>query len=252
MKRALAGIFVCLFLLGSCTSHKSTELAETTEITKVEEVTAEDTREEISEGIPYDQFTSYASILEEYRRFATYAIEAQGKEPTSNPWYTRGWLGGLIVQYRTGNLLTKENFGYAEQDLNGNGNPELLLLIDHTVLAVFSTVDGKPILLDDYGPRHYCAIDSSGMIFTHTSGGATTWSYSIQKISPDDSQLLLVEEYGNDGSATGDGYYKIENGEPIPIDKEALDDFLETNFHDFQASVVEMTKNSGIEFIALF
>ena len=249
MKRALAGIFVCLFLLGSCTSHKSTELAETTERTKVEEVTAGDTREEISEGIPYDQFTSYASILEEYRRVATYAIEDQGK---GESWYTNEWLGGLIKS-NSGKAPIKDDFGYAIHDLNGNGNPELILMLrEYIILAIFSTVDGKLTLLDDFEARHYCAIDSSGMIFTHTSGGATTWSYSIQKISPDDSQLLLVEEYGNDGSATGDGYYKIENGEPIPIDKEALDDFLETNFHDFQASVVEMTKNSGTEFIALF
>jgi hypothetical protein len=240
VKHVFSAILTLVLLLTSC-AVQTKEITESTE-----------KDDQVLEEIPYDQYNSYESILKEYQRFAVYAIEDQEQVLKGEPWYACGWLGGLIVQYNSGRMLMKDDFGYAIQDLNGNGSPELILHINYTVLAIFSMVNDKPMLLDDFGPRHYCAIDSSGMIYTHTSGGATTWSYAIYKLSEDDSQLLLVEEYGENGNFSGEGYYQKKDGEYTELDKKGLDDSLKTLFYDFSISPTEMTKNSSLSFVALF
>ena len=87
--------------------------------------------------------------------------------------------------------------GYAFYDLNQNGNDEMLLLLDdYTVLAIFSFADGKPILLDNYWNRKKCTIDGNGTIQVYGSGGTGISSFSIFKISDDDKEFVLLEEYG--------------------------------------------------------
>ena len=61
-----------------------------------------------------------------------------------------GW-GGVIVSFYIGKQLTKEDFGYVIQDLNENGSPELILIMgDSVVCAIFSMLDNKPKLLDEF------------------------------------------------------------------------------------------------------
>jgi hypothetical protein len=58
----------------------------------------------------------------------------------------------------------RSNFGYALEDLNRDGTLELILLLDsYTVLAIFTTVEGNPKLLDAYWPKYRCALFGSGL-----------------------------------------------------------------------------------------
>ena len=111
--------------------------------------------EAVTEGTPPDGFVNYASIIEEYRRFAGYAIEFDDEYYAQvddlDLWINRGWMGGLIAEAKIGKDMIKEDFCYAIQDLNGNGSPELILAMgDSVVRAIFSTVENKPRLLADF------------------------------------------------------------------------------------------------------
>ncbi len=111
--------------------------------------------------------------------------------------------------------------GYAFYDLNQNGNDELILLLDdYTTLAIFSFADNQPILIDSYWNRKKCMIDVDGTLQVYGSGGADTSSFSIFKISDNDKDLVLLEEYGTDGhdpDTLTPYYYKISNGTKTPI-----------------------------------
>ena len=111
--------------------------------------------------------------------------------------------------------------GYAFCDLNQNGNDELLLLLDdYTTLAIFSFANDKPVLLDHYWNRKKCTIDEDGTLQVYGSSGADTFSFSILKISDNDKELVLLEEYGTDGYNADTGipyYYKILDGTKTPI-----------------------------------
>ena len=146
--------------------------------------------------------------------------------------------------------------GYAFCDLNQNGNDEMLLLLDdYTVLAIFSFVDNQPILLDNYWNRKRCTIDEDGTLQIYGSGGADTSSFSIFKISDDDKELVLLEEYGTDGYDTDTlhpYYYKISDGTKTSI---TVLEYAAARSQGVYSSIEDLAKhtkeNAKFEFIPL-
>jgi len=206
----------------------------------------------------WDDFTDYSSIIEEYRNFAEYAVEFKyNGEQEGTLWYDWSGMGALIAvnpYHLDGSVKTRGNFGYALKDLNGNGNDELILLLrNYTVMAIFSMVDGKPKLLDEFWSRHQCAIDDSGLLYVLSSGGGACLEYAVYSISQDGTKLLPVEQFGK-----CNGYFKVIDGKRHDIGErheisESEFDELYKRFPFFNATTAEeITKNSGIEFIPLF
>ena len=224
--------------------------------------TAEDTSE-AQDLVASDGRTEYSAIIEEYKKFVDCLINEDVKSAFDNNIFS---APDNILEYHWNCMLVEVNiwsykdfpktrnaFGYALEDLNGDGNAELILLLqDYTVLAVFSTENGESKLIDAFWPKHRCAIYDTGLLYTLSSGGAYDWYYKMQKISQDGSELLDLEEYGSTSDGEKQDYYKVIDGETHNINKSELDKFHE-NFpilSDITAS--EITKNSGIKFIPLF
>ncbi|MCL2152303.1 MAG: hypothetical protein FWH57_04990 [Oscillospiraceae bacterium] len=208
--------------------------------------------EVVPEGTPPDGFADYASIIGEYRRFAGYSIEGYDKASSEDIfWYSRGWLGSVIISFYIEDKRTEDDYSYAVKDLNANGSPELILAIgDHAVCAIFSMVNNRPKLLDEFWQRNQCEIDSAGIIHTHGSNGAGWSTFQSYRISQRDDELVLVDEFGTDGwdQVTGEqSYYRIVDGINQNITSSEFDE-LYNQFSD----VFRSTKNSGIEFIPLF
>ena len=215
---------------------------------------------ELNEFVMPEWFTDYDSILEEYRRFVDYSIEGGARNvfdnnifgtPDNNLGYQ--WdcmkVETNIWSYRDF-PMTKEAFGYALKDLNGNGSPELILLLsDYTVLAVFSMAGSEPKLLDAFWPKHRCAIFDSGLLYIESSGGASDWDYTISQVSQDDSELFLVMKYGH---SSNDGYYMVSNGEKHTISESEFRRFQEEYPILFYTVANEITADSGLELIPLF
>ena len=205
-------------------------------------------------------FTDYASILDEYRRFADYSIEGGAAYVFANrvfdtPSFDLAYhwdcmiIEANIWSYR-GFPKTREAYGYALKDLNGNGSPELILLLeDFTVLAVFSMTDGKPNILDAFWPRYSCAITDQGELITHGSSAAAYWADCIWQVSQDDGELILIEEHGLNGM---DNWYKVVDGEKQSIKQSDFDEFCNMYPSPNVLNAPKITKDSGLEFIPLF
>ena len=217
--------------------------------------------EVVPEGIPPDEFTDYESIIEEYRRFAGYCIERRDEYlhgiSQGDTWYSRGWLGNLLAGIT---IPDRNSFYYAIKDLNENGSSELILMYNQYTLgveAIFSMVDGKPLMLDLYIGRHSCYyISDTGLIYTKSTGGANIWQYRIQEISEDDSELVLLEEFGANGSWDENNVcYKLVDGEQVIISRDELDKLIEKHFDfldEYNQVPKENFKDTGLEFIPLF
>ncbi len=222
-----------------------------------------------------DWMADYPSILQEYRLFVDNM--ANGKYHTVNE---DGIIfdDGVFDAPVQGDLsyhwfcmkadanywevwpVARDGFGYALEDLNEDGTDELILLeSNYTVLAIFSTVNGKAKLLDAYWSRYGCAILDSGFLHTVGSDGAGDWEDAIQRLSPDGSELLDVERYGSRSDKyPDDHYYRIENGKEEEISKTELDAFLEKypyyegEYPNYSITPEKTTENSGIIYIPLF
>ena len=221
-----------------------------------------------------DWFTDYPSIIKEYQNFIDYLINHNAdienaldnnifNAPTSDSTLSYHWgcmqsEANLHIYYNkeTPNVYysqpisdIKNAFGYAIKDINGDGSSELILLFqDYTVFAVFSTVNGKPNLLDAFWSRHRCNIDATGLLYVYSSGGASDWDYTTYQISQDDSQLLQVEKYGiesDSGAGSTVHYYKVINDEKQTISEAEFTEYT-TKFSAIS------TKDAGLTFTPLF
>jgi len=210
-----------------------------------------------------DWTTDYISIVEEYRKFVDYIINEDFESAIDNNIFSTpdsslsyNWscmIGETNIWYYRDFPKAEGAFGYALEDLNGNGNNELILLLrDYTVLAIFSMTNENPKLIDAFWPRHKCAIYDTGLLYTLSSSGADSWYYKIQQISQDGSNLLDLEEYGSKVDGEHQNYYKVIDGKTHDISKAEFDEFQEKFPSLLDTTASEITKNSGIKFIPLF
>lgn len=215
-----------------------------------------ETQGQIQEDILDAGGESYEDILEGFREYAMYIINDDVQTAWDEGVFVPSFIDETndydwwcmqaelsIWHYRR---IPKEqsSFGYALEDLNGDGSDELiLLLIDYSVPAIFTTAGGEVRLVDAYWPKHDCVILDDGTLYTHTSAGAPNWSSRIEYISPESGELEVLEECGCDGP---NGYYTIVDGEFCYVE-----DIPELG-GEYPERSCETTKNSGIVFIPLF
>ena len=199
----------------------------------------------------------YKPVLDIYKDVMMNLDEKANSKDSPYPEGTKEyeWESTMIVALTTLRLSTNVP-GYAFCDLNKNGNDEMLLLLDdYTVLAIFSFADGNPILLDKYWNRKKCAINEDGTIQVCGNGGADTSSFSIFKISDNDKEFVLSEEYGTDGhdpDTLHPYYYKISDGTKTSITVLEYAAALSQDIYLFGENLAEHTKaNADIEFVPL-
>ena len=215
---------------------------------------------ENTENIPSTDISSeekYKSVLDIYKDVI---INLDEKMSSKDSPYSEGtkeyeWESAIIGAVTTLRLSTNVP-GCAFYDLNQNGNDEMLLLLDdYTVLAIFSFADGKPILLDNYWNRKKCTIEQDGTVQVRGSGGADTSSFSRFKISDNDKEFVLLEEYGTDGhdpDTLVPYYYKISNGTKTSITVLEYAAALSQDIYSPGENLAEHTKeNANFEFVPL-
>jgi len=252
MKKTITWLLIASFLLtllSACNTQHSEEIKDDTTST------TEQTEKNPSNDISNEE--KYKPVLDIYKDVI---INLDEKINSKDSPYSEGtkeyeWESAIIGAVASFHLSTNVP-GYAFCDLNENGNDEMLLLLDdYSVLAIFSFADGKPVLIDNYWNRKKCTIEQDGTIQVYGSGGADTSSFSIFKISDNDKELVLLEEYGTDGhdpETLHPLYYKISNGNKTPI---TVLEYAAALSQGVYSSVEELAKhtkeNADFEFIPL-
>ena len=247
MKKAIVCLLLFAFILSSLTACKTTPPKESETIKQTQNIPLSNIENEEKYKPVLDIYKDVIINLDEQinSKDAPYSVGTQ-----ENKWWS------AIIEAVTSYHISTNVPGYAFCDLNNNGNDELLLLLDdYTILAIFSFADGKPILLDNYWNRKKCTIDADGTLQIYGSGGADTSSFSIFKISDNDKELVLLEEYGTDGhdpETLHTRYYKISNGNKTPI---TVLEYAAALSQGVYSSVEELAKhtkqNAKFEFIPL-
>ncbi|MBR6768751.1 MAG: hypothetical protein IKM34_04615 [Clostridia bacterium] len=241
------------------TEEKAEQLITTTTTTLGKDTTDDQKPEEqVSE-----HFASYESILN-LCRTVVYSLDTVNQNPrgladglfgledsTEKEWFLEIYYA-LSYLYR--NRTTPENkllLGYAIKDLNHDGVDELVLMDEAcTVGAVFSTVNGKPVLLRAYEQRDSAWIDANGWLHENGSNGADHSVNAIYKIAAGGASLDLVAEFG-----TGDQtYYQLIRGEKKEI-TEAEFVALEEQYGKYlgsQDGAAATKEQAGLSFVSLF
>ncbi|MBO7274346.1 MAG: hypothetical protein J6V22_05775 [Clostridia bacterium] len=122
------------------------------------------------------------------------------------------------------------HFTYAQTDLNGDRIEELLLLTRaQDVLAIFSTINGSPVLLGNYTPLKACEIDAQGQLHVTEVGSRNSYSKSVYEIAKGGKGLNKIVEYGVDDLLIDyPGYYVESFGKKTCTSKEDFDWLEET------------------------
>lgn len=252
MKKTITWLLIASFLLtflSACNTQQPEESKDDTTST------TEQTKNNPSNDISNEE--KYKPVLDIYKDVI---INLDEKINSKDSPYSEGtkeyeWESAIIGAAASYHLSTNAP-GYAFCDLNKNGNDELILLLDdYTTLAIFSFADGKPILLDNYWNRKKCTIDADGTLQIYGSGGADTSSFSIFKISDNDKELVLLEEYGTDGhdpETLHPRYYKNSNVNKTPITALEYAAALSQGVYSSVEELAKHTKeNADFEFIPL-
>ncbi len=152
---------------------------------------------------------------------------------------------------------SKAVFGYALKDLNGDGADELILLDSKFyVLAIFTEIDGKPILLDTYTDLRSAFIDKNGYIHVAQRvipGGENDYEYFVLEAGAGELVCKTAIGVKYSADATQDKIYKIVDGTAVNVEQaewdalyaEYLADIGNTEFNTY-------TKNeAGLTFVAV-
>ncbi len=110
-------------------------------------------------------------------------------------------------------------FGFTVRDINDDGVFELLLLRnDYTLVAIFTTVDDRPILLKSGTNRTTVFIDERGLLYEVGSNGADTNQRTVLRLNGETGKTEILAQFGLDGHEWVDGeavqlYCQMINGE---------------------------------------
>ncbi len=138
----------------------------------------------------------------------------------------KAWFDALWLAVATNRSEDMSSYRLAFTNLNDDFVTELLLIHGDTVLAIFTKVDGRPILLDAFWNRYRGYITEEGLLYAIGSNGASNTSHFIYQLPKIGDHFELVEEFGTDGVAE-DGttlyYHKAKNSEKEMITQSEFD-----------------------------
>ncbi len=182
-------------------------------------------------------FSTYDKIIE---TFAVMHTEVTGGECVKSFWIGGRYDNGMIFEsdedFVVYNRLfaasalaqnsSTASFGYAKSDLNGDGTEELILLESrYNVLAIFTEVGGKAVLLDSYTDLRKAFIDANGLIHVEQKavlGSTNDCEYYVYKVGEElEEQVAIGVKF--DAAGNQSKLYKIESGVVTDIEKTLWD-----------------------------
>lgn len=193
---------------------------------------------EIAESCPV-----YVDKKDSTEELASISIPGVNDE-TVLKWYDSIFYSTYFLYPRDSYGLREDGYkyiGYTVKDLNKDNSEELILrLNDDTVIAVFTMVDGVPVLVGNYWNRYTCWIDADGLLHTHGSSGADRSNNAIYDINSS-GELVLLWGCGTDGCDEHTReiiYYKMTDGEKHYITKDEYNTYcVQSPYIKFEATL---------------
>jgi hypothetical protein len=243
MKKVLAICLTSLMLLSttSCGEQKvptPTEVEVSVATTTTTLLTTTTRAPEPTLPIPKSAPKGYLPVLQELQRM----IENSGQytdEFGNLVDYEYQLDGGWGIYGGTQSLA-----GYAIQDINRDGIPELIIMTRNGFIsAVFTISDGKPLQLGAYGNRYGCTIGKDGMIYTHGSSGAMDSNNEVWILKRGATKLELLSVVGvrtdhDPGAKLPYEFYKVVDGKESIISEKERDELVakypEFHYYDLE------------------
>lgn len=117
------------------------------------------------------------------------------------------------------------NLGYAIRDLNGDGTPELIVISEDFIHAIYALNEDILVLVGGYWNRHSCAMGQDGILFISASSGAGDNYFASYRFASSGQEFQLIEMVGMEtyDEQTGESFpesrcYRIQDGIKAIID----------------------------------
>ena len=194
-------------------------------------------------SLPTADFSTYQTAIQTFSTF--YNQIAKGtldKTKWTGNTYASSMLFDTEADYQVFNklvaslVLVKESgwknatFGYALRDLNGDGKDELIFMeCTGYVLAIFTEVDGKAVLLDSYNDSRTAFIDANGKIHVQTRllpGNKKDVRYDVLTIQGGklvSTLTVSVLHVRNGYKDQPNSWHKVVGGQTVDIDQTEFD-----------------------------
>lgn len=208
-------------------------------------------------------FDTYDSIIHTYKKMVEIAPDVIEEKEIFNETVKsifnveetkKEWFSQLTTSIST--LYPKDaeglknngyaDFGYSVKDINKDNFDELILMVSNgTIIAIFTTYNEEPVLLDSFQNRYSCSLNSDGDIFISGSNGASKTVNRRYTLDLSTRGMILVCEYGTDGldNITGETMFYVSiNSEKNYLTESEYDEFCENN--------KAMTSSQLLEFIS--
>ncbi len=215
-KKYIAIILICSgLLLSGCTipTNSSASVQTATSLTDVTVVTR--TYDETNEYIRKIVSKRFTKRYEKYKE--------RGYLNCPNEGFDYNWscmLDDMIIGMEK---ATKNDFGYALKDINGDGVDELFFMrSDNLICSLFTFSLDNTVMLDTFFNDRKCYILDDGSIITATYDNERCITYNIRILPKKGNKLetnMLIGIQGND-------YFKSINGTKTLISKEEYDTLI--------------------------
>lgn len=145
-----------------------------------------------------------------------------------------------------------QTLGYALKDINSDSHPELILLnYSYDILALFTTVNAKPILVDTFGMGNVVgAIDQNGTIYKESYSKGETWSQHVMTLTASGELEGLrygcIDYNGYFDEPQKVEYYLYISDDRYKITKQNLG-VLSDKYSSIFSDTANTTKNSGLK-----
>ncbi len=265
MKKILCFISALILIIISLSACELKSDDETKSLTYTNETGSDKDNANSQSNTQISSLVAYDLIISVYQKATSNALLFDHQKKAKNAyddmfdsekegdieWYNKVFESCL--SYRS---YANRSYGYSISDINNDGTEELILMLeDHTILAIFSMSDSKPILLDSFTSTYKGCISADGNIYTSQCNTPTTTVQRVYRISEKCEYLEQLSEIGTDhlDLERGTGCYKLVDDEKVAITLREYEELYYALFKNqpLWETEIQIKDNADIQFTPL-
>ncbi len=206
-------------------------------------------------GLMYSEVALKLGTKYEKSKWTSGAYDTGMNFTSDEDYYIYNRLIGACVLVQSS---SSASFGYALRDLNGDSVDELILLESkYYVLAIFTEVDGKAVLLDSYTEFRSAWIDAEGLIHVkqrvpgYNKKDSLYYVYEVENGALKEKLVIGCAYESSKANAAVSSLYKLIDGEAVELEESEWDELYAEYALDLgDAAFYEYTRdNAALTFV---